>query len=371
MSEMLESRVKLSPLMFFAVLFVTALGMAYLFPPYQAAKYIGPGAYLAVIGSSLLMLPFVILLPAIQRRFPEKNLLGAAAEIFGSYIGTGLNIVFLTALVFITIFFVRNTLELITTYTLSRTPRWAVLALMMTTAGFLAKDGLVRVSRLAGFVFFPVVFLRLLMLFLAFQGLKAAHLLPVISAGPMAYLRGSLPMMSVYIPWVVGVVFIYPLLSKPSQFPRIIGGLLAGQASIAFLSVLIMIGVFGTLGVQSYTWPVFEAVRRIDIPILTFQQFGLFFLIAWFTMFLVGFSFILAIFSLGLKQQFDKLHYRWSLLIIVVLMMAGVLGIPNLFVNVEIFAKIRECSVCLIYIYPLLIYIASLFKGKGVRAPWR
>lgn len=367
MNDLGETRVKLSPLMLFVLLLVSGMGLAYLVPLNEAAKICGPSAYLAVLLAGILLLPFVFLAIGLQHRFPEKNILGAATETYGVLMGTFLNFIYLAALSIQVIDVVHNTAELLITYSLNRTPLWAITAMILISSGFIAKNGLVGVSRLAGFVFIPVFFFRMIILAFATQGMEASQLLPVISASPLEYFRGGLSMTMIFAPVGISLLFIYPLLSKPGKLKLITCGLLGAQTLITFISFSIVIGVFGSIGVQSYGWPVFEVIRRIDISFLALDQLGIIFLIVWLTALLIGLALALYLFGSGINQHFQKLKYQWCLLGGIFIFGAGVLLIPNQFYDFYIFGIISKGFIGFFYVYPLLIYVGALFRGIGVK----
>jgi spore germination protein KB len=362
-------RVKLSPMMLFILLFVSAMGLSYLIPYQEAAKACGPSVYLAVLVALLLVAPFIFLIAGLQQRFPEENLLGAAAATYGRVGGTLLNLLFLAALVFQIIFGVRNTAELIITYSLSKTPLGAVIALILICSGFFVKDGLVGVSRLAGFVFIPVLLFRILIMLFSLPGIEPSHLLPLISARPLDYLQGGLSLALFFGPASTGLLFIYPLLSKPAKLKSVTGCLLTALALLVFFSVMLVTGIFGDTGLQSYIWPVFEAIRLTDISFLALDQVGLIFLIVWFTAFLTGLALVLYLSGSGLKQQFKNLDYRWCLGGNILVVAAGAVLIPNLFYDLRVFMMISKGVLAFIYLYPLLVYVGALIRGVGVKTP--
>ncbi|HBF38806.1 MAG TPA: hypothetical protein DDW50_15995 [Firmicutes bacterium] len=362
-----EIRVKLSPSMGFILLFVTGMGLAYLIPYYDAAQICGPSGYWAVLSACILMIPFIFLISELQHRFPQKNIFGAAIEIYGGIGGPFLNFIYLGALIFQIIFVVHNTAELIVTYSLNRTPLWAIIILIMLTSVFFVKDGLIGVSRLAGFVFIPVLLFRILILILASHGMRLVQLLPIFSAGPIEYFKGGLSLAMLFFPIGIGLSFIYPLLSKPGKLKLVSGSLLGIQTLLTFFSVAIVIGVFGDIGLQSFVWPVFEAIRRIDVSFLALDQVGIIFLIVWFTVFLTGLSLMLYISGSEINQQFKKLDYRWCLWGSTLIIGAGAISIPSLFYDVYVFTLMSRYSIALIYVHPLLVYLGALIRRRGVK----
>ena len=357
--------VRLSPLMFFVVLCVTGLGIAYLLPPKGVAKICGPSTYWAALVSCILVAPLVFIADALRKRFPDHNILAAAKETFGNIPGAAFNLLYLSLLIGQAMVIIRDTAELASTYLLDTTPNWAVTALLLLCAGYMARYGLAGISRLAGFVFVPTLLFRIVLQLLAFQGLKASHLLPLFGARPLAYLNGGFSLTTSFGPMLVGLLFIYPLLAKPPQLKGLTLSLIGFQTVILFLTVLIVIGVFGAVNVQSYIWPVFEADRRIDIPLLAFNQVGLLFLIVWLTMFLIGFAFYLYLFASSLHLQFPRVQYLWLLVGVTAVIQAGATLIPNLFVDLWILRLIRQNALYMIYGYPVLILLTALLRGKG------
>ena len=206
------------------------------------------------------------------------------------------------------------------------------------------------------------------MLTIETQEIKLSHLLPVISAQPLDYLKGAVYLSAANIPWVIGLLLIYPLLSKPDKLKLISGGVLASHTLVLFINIFLMIGIFGSTGIQTYLWPVIEANCRESMPLLVLDQMGLLFLIVLFTMFLSGLSFIFYLIGSGLQQQFQKLDYRWCLGGVVLVAWIGTILIPNLIYDDQVIKIFRRFSLVNIYAYPQMP--GCSFDQEGLALPF-
>jgi hypothetical protein len=104
-------------------------------------------------------------------------------------------------------------------------------------------------------------------------------------------------------------------------------------------------------------------VHRISIPYLVLEQVGLLFLIVWLTLFLIAGSLYFAAIAGGLKQQFPKLNFQWTVIGLLVLVGAFGLLIPNGVTANWFFDLLRRWIFLPVVAYPLLVYIVALLRG--------
>lgn len=362
MNNGLGDQVRLSPAMFFITLLTTLFGLVYVVPPWDSVKLCGPSTYWAVLVAFIFMLPFWLVLTALNRRFPGQNIFQVTLMVFGGVVGRIINLLYLGFFLCHYGLLMRGAIELIAVYFLDQTPFWALLILIFTGVAYIAYDGLFSISRIAGFVVIPAVLLRVVMQLFALQDMSATQLLPLVTASLTDYLKAGFSMVSPFNP-LIGLLVIYPLLNKPRQLGKITLGLLSCNALLLLLTVITTVGVFGAPVIATLDWPLFEVVRRVNLTFIGLDQAGLLFVIVWLTLFLVGAAFIFYLIGTGVQQQFRRVEYRWAIFgVLVFVIMEGLL-IPDYFYTNEIFYKLRPPAIIAISGYPILVYCGALLRG--------
>jgi len=354
----------ISPVNIFALLVVALLGLDFLDLPYDASSFCGPSGYWTIVISFCLMvLPLVLLAVLLQRRFPGENIISAAKSTLGKPLSMVGNLLFLGAyLTWITLA-IRDSSTVLINYFLNRTPVWALVVLLLLSIGYIIINGLKPVLRLAAFICLPMLFFRFLMQIFALQGLKPDLLLPVFSASPVSYLKGALATANAFFPLTI-VFLIYPLNTKPQKLH--IPVLSAATISLLsfFLGIIGAIGVFGAELTQKFNWSEFVAVQYIYITFLVLEQVGLLFLVIWTSLFFVATAFLFSVVAKGLRQQLPFLDYQWTCIGLLLLVGTAVLLFPNDFISRTIFTEYRRWLILPVAVYPLLVYIVSIIRGK-------
>ncbi len=354
----------LSPAMFFILLLVTLTGLDFLVAPFDVAKACGPSGYWAVVGALFLLLPVIWLIILFKRRFPEENLFQAAPRVIGQPFALIGNLIFLSSFLSWLVVMIPNTTFLLSTYLFDRTPLLVILISLLAAIGYIAINGLKAVSRMAAFVFIPTLAFNLIMKLLSFGGIEVTHLLPLVSDKPIGYLFGALTILNLFVP--LGAIFlIYPLLKKPGKLGMITLGVAVSQLILILLGVITTIGTFGASVTTRFLWPNLASTHRLSIPYLILEQVGLLFIIIWLTMFIIGTSFFFYIIASGLKEHFPVLNYRFTTIASLILVGAGgFILFPNIYRLNSVFIGLRQIAIIPVIVYPLLVYLIALLRGK-------
>lgn len=358
---------RLSPTMFFILLLTTLSGLDFLVTPYDVAKISGPSAYWAVLLSLVLILPLIGLVILFKNRFPDEDLFQVASRVLGKPLALLGNLSFLGVFLIWLVTVVPNACYLISTYLLDRTPVMVIEIMLLAAVGYIAVAGLKAVCRMAAFIFIPTIVFRLAMQLLSFQNMTLSFLQPVFSMHPLSYLNGGIATLSNFIPLSTAFL-IYPLLKKPGKLSAGLLGAAASGTLLLFLSVVGSIGIFSAPVCQRFIWPNLEAVHSLSIPYLVMEQFGLLFVMVWLTMFLIAVAYYFVILAGGLTQQFSALNFHYT--IIGLLILAGIGGLivfPNTYRLNTVFTSIRHYAIFPVVIYPFIVYVIALFRGKRGR----
>lgn len=351
----------LSPGVFFAILAVSLMGFDFLDHPVDAARLCGASGYWAVVCAfALAALPLILLAGAMQRRFPNQNLLAAARQVLGRSAALVGNLIFLGTFAAWLAFAIRDSADFVLTYLLNRTPLWAVIVAFILGVGYVALNGLIPASRLASFVLIPTLAARFAMQLFALQGLEVTHIKPIFSAPPIAYLRGGMALASLFLP-LATILLVHPLLTKPEKMKPVALGAASVALASFFLGSIGTIGIFGASFAQHFIWSELAQMQHIYS---VFEQAGLIFVVIWLTMFCTATSLFLSVVARGLVQQFAGLNYRWTALGLAIAVGAASLAFPSAAYAHEAFTLMRRWAIVPAAGYPLLVFCIALLRGK-------
>ncbi|HEX3048747.1 MAG TPA: endospore germination permease [Bacillota bacterium] len=347
---------------FFALILASLSGADFLSLPHDAARTGGASGYWGVLVAGIYAFVFVLLLAFIKRRFPNQNIIQTSRVVLGKPLGVACNLIFLGVFFSWLIIGVRDAGELVLTYLLVRTPLWIVESFFLVCLGYIAVNGLLAVARVASFAVLPTLLFRFLLTVLGFQDFAVSHILPLFSTKPVAYFQSGLILAHAFVP-LGAILLIYPQLTKGKKLVPVTFGATGVAVFLFFTTVLGTIGVFGATLTERLIWPNLVLVHRISIPFLVLEQVGLLFLIVWLTIFLIAGSFYFSVIAAGLKQQFPKLNFRWTVIGLLILVGGFGLLIPNGAIVNWLFDRIRHWIFIPVIVYPLVIYIVAFVRG--------
>lgn len=361
-----SNKITLSNSSLFATLLIALMGTNFLDLPYPAVKYGGPSGYWCIGIAFLLIIPVVLVASALRKRFPDQNLLEAAPEIIGKPLASIGNLFFLSPFVIQLIFALRDGADLIHMYLLNRTPLLAVLIVIILSVCYVAVNGLSAVIRFINFLLIPAYFLRIVIELLTLQKMESTHLLPLFSATPRLYLTGGLMLVGYFLP-ITAIFLLSNHLKKPAKVGRAIFGALGGVFPVYLLAFIGTIGNFGAEYTLSFAWPEIMATNHISIPFLVLEQMGLLFLIIWITSFFGANTLNVYIVAGGLRMQFPKLKYSWTVIFLLLVTGVAAMLFSNAILVREVFIIARPWLMVPVTVYPLFVYLVAVIRRKRGR----
>jgi spore germination protein len=316
-----------------------------------------------VLIAFILISPVVLLVVALKKRFPDQNLFEAAPGVIGKPLTLIGNMLFVGSFLIYVSLAIRDGVDLVGSYMLSRTPLLMVMLILLASITYLVINGLAAVSRFTAFLLIPVFAFRLLMELLSLQKIELTSLLPLFSQTPGQYLIGGMALTGYFLP-ITAIFLLSNRLQKPAKLGPVLFGALGVIFPVYMLGFIGTVGIFGARYTQSFNWPELIATNHVNIPFLGIEQLGLLLLIVWLTSFFATKAFYAYIVTSGSKQQFPVFKYRW--IAVAILLLMGVIGLyihSNIAVH-QLFTQTRPWLMIPVTIYPLLVYIIALLRGK-------
>ncbi|HEX3046410.1 MAG TPA: endospore germination permease [Bacillota bacterium] len=358
-----SNKITLSGGTLFAILLVTLMGANFLDVPDNAVKYGGPSGYWSIMIAYIMMVPVVLTAISLQNRFPNQNLFEAAPAVIGKSLAMVGNLLFIGAIVIQLSLAIRDGMDIVLLYLLNRTPLWTVMLFFLLCCGYIALNGLAAVSRFITFLLIPAFAFRLVMELFSLQKIELTHLLPLFSESPERYILGGLRFILYFLP-ITTVFLLFSKLKKPAKIGKAIWGAMAGIFPVHLLAFIGTVGAFGAKYTSYFTWSEIANTDHISIPFLVFERVGLLFLIVWIAAFFAKTVFYFYIAASGLKIQFPALKYRWTVVVLLIIVGCAGMLFPNTIIAHQVFSDIRPWLMIPVIVYPILVNLVAVFRGK-------
>ncbi|HYH04592.1 MAG TPA: GerAB/ArcD/ProY family transporter, partial [Bacillota bacterium] len=160
---------------------------------------------------------------------------------------------------------------------------------------------------------------------------------------------------------------IHPCLSKHKKILKVLFGTTGITLIIFILAIVGTIGVFGATYTQYFAWPELNAVNHVNIPYLAVEQAGLLFLIVWLTTFFVACAFYIYLVAQSLTLQFPIFKYRWTVIVVLLIIGACGLLLPNAPLVHAWFTSLRIWAMVPWVGYPVIVYFTAVLRKVGDR----
>lgn len=180
----------------------------------------------------------------------------------------------------------RTTVELLHFAVLQRTPDWILLALGLLITATLLVGGGEPLFRYLFTLFWPTVFLHVVLIGLGLRFGDWANFLPVLSQGPAPVIRATGALIEPVLGVELGLVYLPYFFQRgvrtASGLYAVWGGIAAALSLYLYLTVALLVG-FGPFETALLTWPMIEVVRRTYLAGLFFERLDILFLITLLT----------------------------------------------------------------------------------------
>ncbi|MBU7005164.1 GerAB/ArcD/ProY family transporter [Phosphitispora fastidiosa] len=362
---MLKEKTGIGPGLLFMVMYISMFSYGVMHPISVAAKYMGNNGYWGFLMAFIISIPVIALITLLGKRFPKKSVIQYLPEVFGTFTGKFLGLIYLGFIMVLMIWASRAISEEISVYFLSRTPMWVSIFVFLGVAAYIAHQGIEGLTRLAAFIF-PVTFLfGILAILFSFQNFQLDNIRPIFLIDGFKIPYGSLHMFYPFIP-LLTVLMIYPYLTEKQKSFKVITGATALVFAVIFLVILSGIGNYSAPGISRYSWATLELTRKANLP-FALQSFGLFFGATWLSQALVGTGFFYYILSEGMSELLKVLNYKWFTLILfpvtyfLIMLPSGVIDVRY------IFPYLRIAGLALTLGLPSVILLVALLRNQGFK----
>ncbi len=321
-------------------------------------------AWIAVIAGAVVPFVSLFLMDRLGKFFPDLTIVEMTQLLMGKFIGSIITVLFILYIVFIQGIILRSGTEIISMYSLPKTPISVTSLLITLVVIYITAKGGKVIGRLNEILFFILIFNFVLLVPMP-NMIDHTNLLPIGGTGFMGIAKSALPTAFAY--GGIEILFIaYPMVTRKD---KIFKSALAAVFIIMFLYLQVTITgllIFGVEAMQLLMWPVLIILKVINIPLLNRLEF--IFLLLWAAVIVrpvVNHGFMAAL-SLTQLFKLDINKYYFFTVVIISFLIYSVSLIPRNIVEVFKWVEYGGYAFLIFSIgYPLLLYLTALMrKGK-------
>ncbi|MCL6446694.1 MAG: spore germination protein [Armatimonadetes bacterium] len=254
---------KISSLQAVLLLAQVVLATAVLTAPSLPIAYAGQDAWLCILLAGVGGLLIACLMVNLSRRFPGETLFEYLEDILGKIPGKIVSFLYLWFFLHIVTVVVREFGALLNPIFLPETPLVVIHILALAPVAYMLWQGLEVMAR-TNEIFASLLLFGVILVILAAPQIKLTNFLPVLDAGPVPLLKGTLAPLAWFGELITVAVFL-PYFNRPRDGYRIAGLAVCMITFMLGLAVFLTIAVFGPYVPASYLFPTFNAVRLIQL----------------------------------------------------------------------------------------------------------
>lgn len=290
------SDLQLSLLTAFAV-----AGGNYLVMPRLVVHTAGRDGWLTLLLAGLFIALAAGSIARLQLKFPGRTAVAYNEALLGAFFGKVLSLWLLLHFLVAASAQLRLVTDSIKFFLLPQTPPEVTMGTMLFVAAYAVRHGINALARLAQ-VFFPIVFVFLVLIFLLFQTSVDYHnLLPIAAQGWRPLALGTLAALGAYQGYGQ-MVFTMAFLHRPDQGAGAVWRGLALVAAVYTVTYIIAIAVLGPQHLAGLLYPILDLTRALDFPALLFERAEILMIVVWLLAAYLGLAIAFYLVALGSMQ---------------------------------------------------------------------
>jgi spore germination protein (amino acid permease) len=344
----------------FFLIIQAQIGIGILGLPYILYNDVQQDGWMSLLIAGALAQGVIIILVALSKTSPKETFYDLNLRLLGNLLGKILNMSYVLYFISFSMLLMILVTDVINTWILHQTPRWAIILLLLMAASYIAKEQLLTISR--AFLFFSFLFVGLIFLLIIVypQDVHFGRLLPIGSKGFMEIVKAS-PNAFVSLIGFELILFIMPFIKNPKKSLIVLS--FANLFTVILYLFLFITCVIYFSGMQFsliqepllylFRGLSFEFIEKIDIIFLSF----------WIVP--ISTTLVIQLFnaSLGVQKLFSIQRKTSVYLISFILLGIGLL--PVSFGARETLSRIMiYLNIIFVFLIPTLLLMIAKLKGK-------
>lgn len=321
-------------------------------------------AWMVIIGSFLIILPSLIALIVVLKKYQTKNLLEITQSELGKPIAFVMGIILFFILLFGTAVETRSYTDQLITMNFPKTPLFILYLLFLFICVFGAKKGWEALGSVAWMVF-PYITLAVGILYvLLLKDSVVNRIFPFFGTGRWEVVKESYKWVSLYGDAVI-IAMMYPFVKDYKTFSKGYFGALIYTVILMAMMYLLYILVFDYRSVGKITYPFSEATRIVNIG-RVITNIETFFLTFWLLAVIVKFAVYIYLVGSVFGFVFNIKEYEHTLIPLTILILLIGMYPTNVMEN-TFFFKERLMTYSKYYFLSLPLLLLLVVKLKEVR----
>ncbi|MDR7073265.1 GerAB/ArcD/ProY family transporter [Fictibacillus barbaricus] len=347
----------------FFLIIQAQIGIGILGLPYILYNDVHQDSWISFLIAGILAQGVIIVLVALSKVSPKNTLYELNLKLLGNFFGKTLNFMYILYFIAVSMLLILLVTDVINTWILHQTPRWAIILLLLLASSYIAKEHLLTISKT--FLFFSILFIVLIFLLILVYSkadLTVGRLLPIGASGFLPILKAS-PDAFVSLIGFEFILFIMPFLKEPNKSLKVISLANIFTVSLYLFLIITCIIYFSSAQFSLVQQPLlylfrglsFEFVERIDIIFLSF----------WLVP--ISTTLVIQLFnaSLGVQNLFSIQRKTSVYLIAFLLFGIGLFPVsPSL--KESLSSLMTYLNIIFVFFIPILLLIISKIRVKKI-----
>ncbi|MCM3717792.1 GerAB/ArcD/ProY family transporter [Fictibacillus phosphorivorans] len=200
----------------FFLIIQAQVGIGILGLPYILYNDVQQDGWMSLLVAGVLAQGILIILVALSRTSPKETFYELNHRLLGTFLGKIVNILYILYFISFSLLLMILVSDVINTWILHRTPKWAIILLLLIATTYIAKEQILTISRT--FLFFSILFIGLIiLLFMVYpQDNHFGRMLPMGSKDFTEIVKASPDAFVSLIGFEI-ILFIMPFIKNPKK----------------------------------------------------------------------------------------------------------------------------------------------------------
>lgn len=321
-------------------------------------------SWMVIIGSFVIILPSIIFLNLVLKKYQTKNLIELLQLAMGRYVAFGIGFILFFILLVNTSVESRSYADQLITMNFPKTPLFILYIALLLIGLWGAKKGWEALGSVAWMIF-PYVTIALgILVFLLAKDAVINRIFPLFGPGKWEVAKSSFNNVSIFAE-AIFISMLYPYVKDHKTYTRGLFGSLAYSVLMMVILYICYTLVFDYQSVGKITYSFNEATRLVSIG-RVISNIETFFLTFWLLVIIVKFAVYLYLVSMLFGYVFNIKEFEHTLIPITVLVLLLGMIPTNMIDNIFIIKqKIINYSKYMYLLLPPLLWL--ILKVKAVR----
>lgn len=340
-----------------ALLFLEIFGFAIIALPRIMAGYASQDGWLSVLASGFLVLPMVVIICYIIRKFAGFSFFALCSHILGKPLGFVLSVIFSARLVLLSASNLYIFGDIIRQTMLPKTPTSIVFAVMIFISAYAASKGFETRARMAEILIFVVLLPLFFVFVVVFKDTELSNLAPAFSATPQGIGQGAVQSFFAFAGIEV-MLLVAPYIKNTKRIMRYSVQLVVVMIIFMTIVTVIAIARFGAIAIMQHAWPVLKMMDLTSWPGAIVDRQGAFVMTFWIVSAFANINASLFFSSLLLKDAIKKgTHFKYIMIFLPIIGILAYLPRSNTYIF-ELYEKLNFIlGIFSMVALPLLLFI--------------